>query len=60
MHDFDELMREEEARLEAEADTPERIAADRANIRRGIVRSKLEVRRLRRCGGLDTGNEEEE
>lgn len=59
MQDLDELMREEEARLEAEANTPERIKADRESIRRGRAKIRLKVRCLRRTGQLDTRSEEE-
>lgn len=59
MQDLDELMREEEARLEAEANTPERIEQDKALFKRMRVKGKLEVRRLRRTGQLDKHGEEE-
>lgn len=47
MADFDELMREEEQRMEREANTPERIEEDRQRMRRSRVRAYLSSRRAR-------------
>jgi hypothetical protein len=54
-----ELMAEEEARLLAEASTPERIAADLEQIERNAAKREAEVEALRRQGMLDEGGDED-
>lgn len=53
-------MREEEDRLIAEANTPERIAADAALFERNRARAAAELESLRRQGMLDEGTDDEE
>jgi len=60
MQTIGEMMADEEARLIAEARTPERIAADMAQMERNRERGAAEMASLERQGLLDDGTEEEE
>ena len=61
MKTIGELMREEEERLIAEASTPERIAADAAQMKRNRLKMERELEALRRQGQIiEEGDEPED
>jgi len=59
MQNMWDLMREEEERLIREANTPERIAADKAQIERNHAKVEQELESLRRQGMVVEEGEEE-